>query len=122
MRQTWHETGRNLRNGDIVLIHEKGAIKGKYLLGMVDSVNVGRDGLVRSCSVRYTVPNARDPIGKYNGGRRIVVTRSIQRLTLLLPVEEQNSRLTVEDNVVRAVKEDEIDQQLSFSSQSIEIV
>ena len=110
MRQTWHETGRNLRNGDIVLIHEKGAIKGKYLLGMVDSVNVGRDGLVRSCSVGYTVPNARDPVEKYNGGRRIVVTRSIQRLTLLLPVEEQNSKLTVEENVVRAVKEDEIDQ------------
>ena len=58
----------------------------------------------------YTVPNARDPVEKYSGGRRIVVTRSIQRLTLLLPVEEQNSKLTVEENVVRAVKEDEIDQ------------
>ena len=75
---------------------------------MVDSVNVGRDGLVRSCSVGYTVPNAKDPVGKYNGGRRIVVTRSIQRLTLLLPVEEQNSQMIVEDNVVKVVKEDEL--------------
>ena len=74
----------------------------------MDIVNMGRDGLVRSCSVRYTVPNARDPVGKYSGGRRIVVTRSIQRLTLLLPVEEQNSRMIVEDNVVKVVKEDEL--------------
>ena len=101
IRQRWHETGRNLQIGDIVLIHDKTAIKGKYVLGVVDDIDPSKDKLVRSCKVSYTVPNLRDPIGTYSGGRRIVVSRSIQRLTLILPVEEQEHCLTVEDNMVK---------------------
>ena len=93
IRQKWHETGHNLRPGDIVLIHETSAIKGKYVLGIVDSVKESIDELVRSCKVSYTIPNPRDPANKYSGGKRVVVSRSIQRLTLLLPAEEQNPKL-----------------------------
>jgi len=86
IRQKWHNTGRNLTPGDIVLLHEKTPIKGKYCLGIVRGVKQGRDDLVRSCLVEYTIPNAKDTVGTYTGGRKIIVTRSIQRLTLLLPV------------------------------------
>ena len=51
LRQKWHETGRNLRIGDVVLMHESSAIKGKYTLGIVDSVRESADTLVRSCKV-----------------------------------------------------------------------
>ena len=71
------------------------------MLGIVDEIDPSKDKLVRSCKVSYTVPNLRDPIGTYSGGRRIVVSRSIQRLSLILPVEEQEHRLTVEDNTVK---------------------
>ena len=100
IRQKWHETGRNLQPGDIVLIHEKSALKGKYILGVVDSVRESSDELVRSCKVRYTIPNPKDPASRYSGGRSIVVSRSIQRLTLLLPVEEQNPKLHIEKDKI----------------------
>ena len=101
VRQRWHETGRNLQVGDLVLLHEKSELKGKYVLGIVEETRISKDGLVRSCVVGYTIPYNKDPVGRYSGGRRVSVSRSIQRLTLLLPVEEQPSRLVVEDNVVR---------------------
>ena len=48
---TWHETGRNLQQGDIVLIHDKSDLKGKYVLGMVEEAKISDDGLIRSCLV-----------------------------------------------------------------------
>ena len=107
VRQTWHETGRNLQQGDIVLIHDKSDLKGKYMLGMVEEAKISDDGLVRSCLVGYTVPYNKDPVGRYSGGRRIVVSRSVQRLTLLLPIEEQPEKLVVENNVVMKLSQEE---------------
>ena len=51
IRQKWHEKRRNLAVKDIVLVHEKSPLKGKYVLAIVDSVNTSKDGLVRSCVV-----------------------------------------------------------------------
>ena len=105
IRQKWHQTGRNLTCGDVVLIHDKSPVKGTYILGVVEAVNVGDDGLVRSCSVGYTVGSKKDSVEKYTGGRRIVVSRSVQRLTLVLPVEEQTRSLQVVNNdVIKATK------------------
>ena len=95
IRQRWHETGRSLQVGDIVLIHESSPIKGRYTLGIVESVKVSQDGLVRSCVVGYRIPSSRDSIGKYSGGKKVTVTRSVQRLSLLLPIEEQSEKLIV---------------------------
>lgn len=86
-----------------MLIHEKSPIKGKYKLGLVESVKVSHDGLVRSCAVGYRT--GKDSSAKYSSGKKVTVTRSVQRLTLLLPVEEQNCRLeVVEDQVTSDVK------------------
>ena len=104
IRQKWHESGRNLQPGDVVLLHEKSAIKGKYQMGIVETVKESRDKLVRSCTVSYTVPNTKDPIGAYTGGKKITVSRSIQRLTLLLPIEEQNCQLQVVENALKKIQ------------------
>ena len=72
------------------------------MLGRVESVKTSMDDLVRSCEVSYTLPNPKDPSHVYLKGRNVVVTRSIQRLTLLLPVEEQQCRLQIIDNQVKA--------------------
>ena len=82
------------------MVHDKSPVKGTYVLGIVEAVNVGDDGLVRSCSVGYTVGSKKDLIEKYTGGKRIVVSRSVQRLTLVLPVEEQTRSLQVMNNEV----------------------
>ena len=101
IRQRWHETGRNVKPGDVVLLHDKTAIKGKYKLGIVSSVKRSLDKLVRSCTVTYTIPFGRDPAGRYTEGRKISVTRSIQRLTVLLPVEEQDKKLCAYEDTIR---------------------
>ena len=105
MRQKWHETGRDLKIGDIVLIHDHTELKGKYRMGIVESVCESQDGRMRSCSVSYTIPNGKDKVSKYSGGRRIVVSRSVQRLTLLLPIEEQDCRIQVIVFEVKKVEE-----------------
>ena len=100
IRQRWHETKRNLCPGDIVLIHDENPIKGNYKLAVVKSVKISADGLVRSCDVQYRIPNAKDSSQKYTGGKLIVLTRSVQKLSLVIPIEEQEKQVVVEDNRV----------------------
>ena len=84
-RQKWHEKGRNLCVGDVVMICEPSPIKANYKLAIVEAVDVSKDNCVRSATVRYS-----------KGSRRITVQRSVQRLVLILPVEEQGgSKLEV---------------------------
>ena len=113
IRQKWHLERRNLSAGDIVLVHDKNPIKGKYTLAKVDEVHYSRDGLVRSCSVSYRIPKKSDRIDQYTGGRLVQLKRSIQRLTLLLKTEDQNVQLMVDDGQVVSC-----DQSKSIASQN----
>ena len=99
IRQKWHEKTRNVAVGDLVMICDKGTLKAKYKIGIIDAVTVSSDNSVRSATIRYTIRN--------NDRVRIVrVTRSVQRLVLLLPIEEQTNAIVVEDDEVssRVVK------------------
>ena len=89
-RQKWHTKSRNLRVNDVVMIHESSPIKAKYKLAVVETVHTSDDGLVRSATVRYAVVNG-------ERSTNIRVKRSIQRLVLILPVEEQDNLLEVTD-------------------------
>ena len=101
IRQKWHQSQRNLCPGDLVLVHDETAIKGAYKLAIVKSVKVSSDGLVRSCEVEYKIPNSKDSCKEYTGGKTIVLKRSVQRLSLLIPIEEQSQKLVVEDKHVK---------------------
>ena len=95
VRQKWHEKSRNLRVGDLVLICETSPLKAKYKLGIVDSIKESADGVVRSAIVRYVLLQK----GVKGDNTRIIrVSRSVQRLVLVLPVEEQDSPLVVTDD------------------------
>ena len=91
-RPTWHKKGRNLCVNDVVLICQSTAIKGKYRLAVVEEVKVSDDACVRSVLLRYAV------VTKDNKPRIIHVRRSVQRLALILPVEEQSSPVKVEEH------------------------
>ena len=106
IRQKWHENQRNLCPKDIVLVHDSSPLKGRYVLAVVDSVKEGKDGRVRSCVVKYRIPNSREAADQYTGGKLVKLSRSIQRLTLLLPVEEQSFDLRVENGMVRRDREE----------------
>ena len=90
IRQKWHQKSRNLCVGDLVMICEPSQIKAKYKLAIVEDVLTSNDGCVRSATLRYT--NIR---GEQCTSVR--VKRSVQRLVLVLPVEEQDTPLTVKD-------------------------
>ena len=98
VRQKWHEHSRNLCVGDLVLICEPSKLKAKYELSVVDSVVLSSDNIVRSAVVRYVLLQ-KNSKGDVNT-RIIRVSRSVQRLVLILPVEEQHTPLVVTDDEV----------------------
>ena len=85
------------------MICENTNIKGKYRLAIVEEVNTSTDGQFQSATVCYSSVRTSPP------GKEIVkairVKRSVQRLCLILPVEEQSSSVEVRDheNYVKCV-------------------
>ena len=95
VRQKWHQKSRNLQVGDLVMICEPTKVKAKYKLGVVDKVEHSSDGCVRSATIRYC--NVRNNPHGDDTVSVVHVKRSIQRLALILPVEEQITKLIVKD-------------------------
>ena len=95
VRQKWHQSSRNLCVGDVVLICQSSKVKSKYKMGVVETVYESNDGFVRSVMLRYVlVQKSPTGDGKVTTTR---VKRSVQRLVLILPVEEQETPVEVKD-------------------------
>ena len=92
--------------GDIVLVHDVSVLKKAYKMAVVETVKQSADGLVRSCIVSYRVSNPKDSSENYSGGKLVKISHSVQRLTLLLSVEEQEQNLVIENGKVKAITED----------------
>ena len=77
---------RNLCPGDVVLIqYASKTVPGTYRLGRVQSVEIDEDSLVRTCIVKYMLCNG--DVTKRAVAKEVCVP--VQRLVLILPVEEQ---------------------------------
>ena len=86
IRQKWHTATRNLSVGDIVMVQDSTAMRGQWKLAQVAVADPGSDGKVRDVSLRYKHQN----IGaRCSGQQDVLINRSIHKLVLLLPVEEQ---------------------------------
>ena len=72
----WHTERRNLLKGDVVLLQDDNALRGKWKKAVVEEAVISADGKVRHVTVRYRTP----------GNVEIVVQRAVQRLVLLVPV------------------------------------
>lgn len=101
VRSKWHASQRNVSVGDIVWLCDQNALRGQFKLGRVISVNPDSRGVVRDVNVRIVssccVPEMR-PVksaSKHSASRlqkdfqSTVLHRDVQRLVVLLPVEEQ---------------------------------
>ena len=54
LRPKWHHSSENIREDDIVLFKLKeSSISVEWVLGKVDQVKMGRDGVVRECVILY---------------------------------------------------------------------
>ncbi len=87
-RRKWNTTTRNLRPGDVI-VADKNTLRGRYRLGLVHEVFPGQNERVCRVSVRYKNFQVGDKINAYKrDDQAIIVTRSTQRLALLVPVDE----------------------------------
>ena len=91
-RQKWQFERRNMREGDVVLISYEGKCRpATYRLGVVVNVVVDDDQLVRTVVVEYSLL-AELPVADrlaYKGVTKKRITVAVQRLCLILPVEER---------------------------------
>ena len=96
IRQKWHTKDRNLQIGDLVMICESSKVKAKYKMGVVDSVAMNRSGAVRAATIRYSNveknPRGDDVVST------VCVSRAVQRLVLVMPVEELTKPVMVKDH------------------------
>ena len=88
----WLDAKRNMMVGDVVLIqYSSKSIPGTYRLGRVTEVELDDDNLVRTCLVRHHLlkPIKADNRDSTNDVLRKQIRVPVQRLVLILPVEEQ---------------------------------
>ena len=81
IQQKWHAPHRNIKQGDIVIVQDSNLIRGKWRIGRVTKAEPSlRDGFVRNVEIEYKNPNSK----KY-----LTITRAVQRLIVLVPVDDQ---------------------------------
>ena len=70
----WHSERRNVMKGDVVLIEDANALRGKWKMGVVSEALISADGKVRKAYVQYKNPNE-------------TVQRPVQKLIVIVPVD-----------------------------------
>ena len=97
--QRWQLERRNIAVGDIVLVqYESKSSPGVYRLARVIKVEVDKmDGLVHTCVVMYSLLAELKPAdrAKYKGITRKELRVPVQRLVLILPVEESEVKTEI---------------------------
>ena len=84
--QKWHTERRNVCAGDIVLLQEPKIARSSWRIGRVTAVFPGRDGKVRTVNVRCGSGEGGGT--SRSAGRGAELTRPVQKLVVLLPVED----------------------------------
>jgi hypothetical protein len=88
VQRKWHTSFRNLMPGDVVIVTDRNSLRGDYRLGLVKQVHPGVDGKVRKVSLAYKNFKVGEKVFEYKGAKDTIVTRSVQRLALLVPVDD----------------------------------
>ncbi len=86
VRRKWHVSTRNLRPGDVVIV------AWNYRLGVLQELFPDEDGKIRRVLVTYKNFH----VGKYRScygvSEAVTVSRRVQRLALLVPVETEEDK------------------------------
>ena len=69
-------------------VADSNALRGKFYIAQVHEVFPSKDGRVRKVSVRYKNFKVGERVHEYRGSRDVIVYRSVQKLALLVPVDE----------------------------------
>ena len=74
------------------MVADKNLMKAKYKLAIVAAVEASSDGKVRSAKLEYRALGSPKKPGKITE-----ITRSVQRLSLILAIEEQDGPIHVQE-------------------------
>ena len=88
-RKKWHHQARNVSVGDIVLVQYKGRVKTVWKLAKVEEVFPDEHGVVRTCEVTFRGKDRGEKLLPYKSKPLQRLRTAVQRLCVLLPVEEQ---------------------------------
>ena len=83
----WHAPGRELQPGDVVLVADSDNFKSQYKLAVVQETFRSSDGAVRKARVLYKSYKVGDREVKYRSSAGQSVTRAVQRLALVVPID-----------------------------------
>ena len=83
------EAKRDLKVGDVVSVADSNMLRGQYFVARVVEVKPGSDGRVRHGGLEYKRFRVGSALRDCSGCPPVKIYRSVQRLALLLPVEEQ---------------------------------
>lgn len=81
-----------MRPGDIVVVCDQNMLKNNSYLAVVKETFPGRDGRVRRVALAYKNFRVGERVHQYSGTKDTVIYCSVQRLALLVPVPEGESR------------------------------
>ena len=87
VQRKWHTASRNLKRGDVVIMADRNSLRGEYKLALVHEVYPSMDGKVRKVSLVYKSFKAGEKLHQYKGATDVIVTRGVQNLALLVPVD-----------------------------------
>jgi hypothetical protein len=87
-QRKWKQRSRNLQAGDIVAVADTNPLRGQYKIARVVEVFPGVDGIVRKVTIAYKNFRVGERMHEYTGSKDVVVVRSVQRLALLIPIDE----------------------------------
>ena len=92
VRQKWKHQHRNARVGDLVLMRPLGKLTcGEYKRGRIVDAIEDEDGLVRNVVVQTYRHDRRRQVDTYGGEGQVKIKMAVQRVIILLPVEEQEA-------------------------------
>ena len=91
-RTKWSQLHRSLRPGDIAhIIYTNKYSPPQFCLCRVAKVFPDEDGVVRTVEITMRPRHSSDKAGKYVAKPAVAIRTAVQRLAVLLPVEEQGS-------------------------------
>ena len=104
--QKWRSRHRDAKVGDVILILDREVEKGKFTTGIIDSVKVDPDNVVRTVTVKYKLKQKKkkketDDIRNYSPTATKYVERNVRGLALLVTAEERKQIEKVDLDLLR---------------------
>ena len=75
-------------------------------MAIEEAIYDGKDGVAASSKVGYSVHRETKYVGSHQGGRGVPIIHSVQRISLLLAVEEQTKPPTAEEGIMKLAEDE----------------